>query len=296
MPKAETNGITIEYDTFGDRTQPALLLIMGLGGQLIDWDKDICSRLADNGHHVIRFDNRDVGFSTKLDEAGVPDIARAFNDIAQGKKPDAPYTLDDMAADAAGLLDALNIEKAHVCGISMGGMIAQTMALNHPDKVLSLISIYSSTGSPHLPPPSPEAMQVLMQPPPRERKAYTDYLMNVFKTISGSGFPFDEDWHRELAAKRYERAIDAEGTARQFAAILASGSRKSALAAIRVPTLVIHGTDDPLVPVEGGKETAEVIPDAELWIIEAMGHDLPHGGPWPRIVEAICAHTKKGGK
>ncbi|MBW1984246.1 MAG: alpha/beta hydrolase [Deltaproteobacteria bacterium] len=293
MPHVKANGIQIEYDTFGDSSAKPLLLIIGLGAQMIDWDEKHCRRLADNGHYVIRFDNRDIGLTTKLDDAGIPDIMEAYNLLAQGKQLTAPYTLDDMADDAVGLFEALNVEKAHICGMSMGGMIAQTIAIRHPEKLLSLTSIYSSTGNPELPPPTPEAMEVLLAPPPEKKEAYIEYLLNVFKTISGPGFPFDKKWHRELTVQRYERSFYPDGVGRQLMAILAHGNRKSALASVSVPTLVIHGSDDPLVPVEGGKDTAEAIPGAELIIIEGMGHDLPHDGAWPQIVEAITAHTKK---
>jgi pimeloyl-ACP methyl ester carboxylesterase len=293
MPNVEANGIQIEYDTFGDTSSKPLLLIIGLGAQMIDWDEKHCKQLADNGHYVIRFDNRDIGLTSKFGDAGIPNVMEAFAAIAEGKSVSAPYTLDEMADDAVGLLDALNIKKAHVCGMSMGGMIAQTIAIRHPERLLSLISIYSSTGNPELPPPTPEATQVLIAPPPEEKEAYIEYLVNVFKTISGPGFPFDEKWHRELAVKRYERSFYPEGVSRQLMAILAHGNRKSALASVSVPTLVIHGSADPLVPVECGKDTAEAIPNAELIIIEDMGHDLPHDGAWPQIVEAISMHTKK---
>jgi len=211
----------------------------------------------------------------------------------QGKTVTAPYTLEDMADDAVGLLDALSIDWAHICGMSMGGMIAQTIAIRHPERLLSLISIYSTTGNPELPPPTPEAAQTLITPPPKEKEAYIEYLLNVFKTISGPGFPFDQTWHRELAVQRYERSFYPEGVSRQIMAVLAHGNRKPDLASVSVPTLVIHGSDDPLVPVECGKDTAEAIPGSELIIIEGMGHDLPHDGAWPQIVEAITAHTKK---
>jgi pimeloyl-ACP methyl ester carboxylesterase len=285
----DANGIQIEYDTFGKHGEPPLLLIAGLACQLIHWDEALCEQLARRGHYVIRFDNRDVGLSTKLEEAGVPDIGA----LMRGEAIQPPYTIEDMAGDAVGLIDALGIEKAHICGMSMGGMIAQAVAINHPRRVLSLISIYSTTGNPELPPPTEEALGILLTPPPEEREANIEYTIKVFRTITGPGFSFDEEWHRKLAAQAYDRAFYLPGAARQFVAIWTQKNRKPALASVSVPTLVIHGTDDPLVPVEGGKDTAEAVPEAELKIIEGMGHDLPHSGAWPQIIDAIVDHTHK---
>ena len=293
MSRVTANGIQIEYETFGNLSGRPLLLIIGLGGQLIFWDDVLCRDLAARGHYVIRFDNRDAGFSTKFDEAGIPDLVETFGKIMRGQKISTPYTLDDMADDTAGLLDALGIKKAHICGMSMGGMIAQTMAIRHPSRFLSLISIYSSTGNPDLPQPKPEVMEVLIAAPPNEREGFVEHMVGVFKTIAGSGFPVDEEWTRKIMAEGYDRCFCPQGMARQLVAILAHGNRKPALASVKVPTLVIHGTADPLVPVEGGKDTAKAIPGARLMLIEGMGHDLPHGGAWPRIVEAITAHTLK---
>ncbi len=293
MSKATANGIQIEYETFGNPSDRPLLLIMGLGGQLIFWDDALCRDLAERGHYVIRFDNRDTGLSTKFDEAGVPDIVETIGKIMQGQEVSIPYTLEDMADDTAGLLDALGIEKAHLCGISMGGMIAQTMAIRHPSRLLSMISIYSSTGNPELPRPKPEVMGFLIAIPPREREAFIKHMVGLFKAIAGHGFPFDEEWTRKIIAQGYDRCFYPQGMARQLVAILTQRNRKPALASVKVPTLVIHGTADPLVSVEGGKDTAEAIPGAQLMLIEGMGHDLPHGGGWPQIVEAITAHTLK---
>jgi pimeloyl-ACP methyl ester carboxylesterase len=291
MSNVTANGIQIEYETFGNPSGRPLLLIIGLGGQLIQWDAGLCQDLARGGHYVIRFDNRDAGLSTKFEEAGVPDLVETLGKIMQGQKISAPYTLDDMADDAAGLLDALGIKKAHICGMSMGGMIAQTIAIRHPSRVRSLISIYSTTGNPELPQPKPEVMELLIAAPPNEREGFVEHMVGLFKTIAGSGFPVDEEWTRKIIAKGYDRCFCPQGMARQLVAILTQGNRKSALASVKVPTLVIHGTADPLVPVEGGKDTAKAIPGAQLMLIEGMGHDLPHGGAWPRIVKAITAHT-----
>jgi len=293
MSRVTANGIQVEYETFGNSSGRPLLLIMGLGGQLIFWDDALCRDLAARGHYVIRFDNRDAGLSTKFDEAGIPDLVEIFGKIMQRQKISTPYTLDDMADDTAGLLDALGIKRAHICGISMGGMIAQTMAIRHPSRLLSLISIYSNTGNPELPQPKPEVMGLLMATPPNERQAFVEHMVGLFKTIAGRGFPVDEEWTRKIIAEGYDRCFCPQGNARQLVAILARGNRKPALASVKVPTLVIHGTADPLVSVEGGKDTAKAIPGAQLMLIEGMGHDLPHGGAWPRIVEAITAHTLK---
>ena len=293
MPSVRTNGIQLEYEAFGESTSPPLLLIIGLAGQLIFWDEELCRQLAQQGHYVIRYDNRDVGLSSKIEEAGVPDIMRTIETLMRGEEIDPPYTIEDMAEDAVGLLDALGIEKAHVCGMSMGGMIAQALAIRHPQRVLSLISIYSTTGNPRLPQPKPDVMQVLLAPPPEEREANIEFTLKVFRTIAGTGFPFDEEWHRKMMGWAYDRAFYPQGAIRQLVAILAQKNRKPALASIAVPTLVIHGTADPLVPFECGKDTAEAVPGAEFKSIDGMGHDLPHGGAWPEIINAIVRHTQK---
>jgi pimeloyl-ACP methyl ester carboxylesterase len=292
VSKAAANGIQIEYETFGEPSARPLLLIGGLADQLIHWDEDLCRDLSRQGHYVIRFDNRDSGLSTKFDQAGQADLGK----IALGEKSSPPYTLDDMADDAVGLLDALGIRKAHICGVSMGGMIAQTVAIRHPSRILSLISIYSTTGNKDLPPPKPEMMELLLAPAPPEREAYIEHMVALFKAMAGQGFAFDEEWTRMITAKAYDRSFSPGGTGRQLWAIMAQGNRKKALASVTVPTLVIHGMDDPVVPVEAGRDTAEAIPGAQVMLIEGMGHDLPHGGAWPRIVEAIAVHTSRAGK
>jgi pimeloyl-ACP methyl ester carboxylesterase len=291
MAKVDANGIQIEYETFGDPGSPPLLLIIGLGSQLIFWDDDLCQQLAQQGHYVIRFDNRDVGLSSKLEEADVPDIEKTIEALMLGETVNPPYTIEDMADDAVGLLDALDIEKTHLCGMSMGGMIAQSIAINNPQRVLSLISIYSRTGDPNEPPPKPEAMEFLLTPLPEEREANIEHNLKIFRTIAGPGFPFDEEWHRRLATQAYDRAFYPQGVARQLVAVLTQKNPKPALASLSAPTLVIHGADDPLVLVEGGENTAAAIPGAELMIIEGMGHDLPHGGAWPQIIDAVVEHT-----
>lgn len=293
MPQVFANGIKIEYETFGEPSAPALLLIAGLGGQMIGWDEELCQEWARRGLYVIRFDNRDVGLSTKIEEAGIPDIKAAMAARERGEKVKAPYTLDDMADDAVGLLDALKIDKAHICGISMGGAIAQTIAYRHPSRVRSMTQVYATTGNPQLPQPKPEILDLLLTPPPPDRDDYVNYMLKLYRTIAGPGFPFDEAWHRNLAQRSYDRAYYGPGKARQFMAVLAHGNRKPFLSSITAPALVVHGADDPLVPVSGGIDSAEAIPGAELMIIEGMGHDMPHGSAWPRILEKVVAHIRK---
>jgi pimeloyl-ACP methyl ester carboxylesterase len=290
MPQASANGIRLEYETFGRAGDRPLLLVMGLGAQMTFWDEEFCGALAERGHCVIRFDNRDVGLSTKFDHAGVPNVAAMMRRGAD--RSSAPYTLDDMADDAAGLLEALGLASAHVCGASMGGMIAQTVAYRHAGKTRSLVSIMSSTGNPALPPPTPEAMTVLMTRPPSDREGAIAASLRAARVIGSPGFPSDEQRLRRRAGAAYDRAFTPLGTARQLAAIYAHGNRAPRLSAVRAPTLVIHGTDDPLVPLAGGRDTAKAIPGAELLEIAGMGHDLPPA-LWVRLADAIAAHTRK---
>jgi pimeloyl-ACP methyl ester carboxylesterase len=292
MPNVTTNGIQIEYDTFGDRSSSALLLIAGNGAQLLFWDAEFCELLAKTGFFVIRFDNRDAGLSTKFDEAGVPDIMAAIKAAMEGKHVAAAYSLDDMADDCVGLLDALHIEKAHICGASMGGMIAQVVSYRHPQRILSLTSIMSNTGNPNLPQGKPDAIAAVVAPPPTERKAYIEHNMNVWRKIWSPGFPFEEKRARTYLEKSYDRSYYPQGMARQNMAILSCGDRTTSLSSIKAPTLVIHGFGDPLIPVEAGKDTARVIPGASLLIIDGMGHDLPTG-VWSEIVTAISRHIKQ---
>jgi pimeloyl-ACP methyl ester carboxylesterase len=293
MAQANCNGIQIEYETFGDRSGRPLLLIMGLGGQLISWSQEILNQLVDEGHFVIIFDNRDTGLSSKMDKAGVPDVPGTLAALMRGEKIQVPYTYYDMGDDAVGLLDALGIEKAHICGVSMGGAIAQTIAISHPSRLLSLTLIYAPTGNPNLPQPKPEIMSLLTPPPVSDRNAFIEQRINRFRIISGSGFPLDEEWLRQAGARGYERSFYPEGVARNLLGGFGRGNRRRALPSVTAPTLVIHGDEDPLVPVENGRDAAEAIPGAELLIIKGMGHYPPHRGPWPQIVKAISAHTKK---
>jgi pimeloyl-ACP methyl ester carboxylesterase len=282
MSTVRANGIELDYDTFGSRGDPALLLIMGFSVQKIWWDEEFCELLAGRGFFVIRFDNRDVGLSTKIEGGPFPDLAAAL----AGDAASAAYTLDDMADDAAGLLDALDISAAHVVGASMGGYIAQCLVLRHPDKVLSLCSIMSSTGDRSVGQPSAEALAVLLQPPPQTRDEAMDRAVATAKVIGSPGFALDEDRLRRRAARAWDRCHYPIGAARQLVAIMASPDRTAPLRQVRVPTLVIHGEADPLVGPSGGRATAEAIPHARLLTVPGMGHDLPPE-TWPLIAGAI---------
>lgn len=282
----QANGINLAYDTFGEPTDPAMLLIMGLGAQMISWDERFCKLLAGRGYWVIRFDNRDIGLSSHFGRAGIPDIPR----LLSGEPTEVPYKLIDMAQDAIGLMDALKIEKAHLVGASMGGMIAQTITIHYPERVLSLTSMISTTSDPQLPPARPEAQSLLFAPSPLERAEFIEYEVMFSHTLGGSRFPIDETRVREIAERVFERGVDPGGVARQFAAIIASGSRTVALKSVQTPTLVIHGSADPLIPVEAGIATAKAIPGSKLEIIEGMGHELPPQ-IWPQLVDLISNHA-----
>jgi len=285
-----TNGVELVYDTFGEPDAPPMLLIMGLGAQMIDWRDEFCSLLAGRGFRVIRFDNRDVGQSTRFDEAGQPQIDEMMEAMQRGETVDAPYLLSDLVADAVGLLDALGVEKAHVVGLSMGGMIAQLMAAGHPDRVLTLTSIMSTTGEPGLPVSSPEAWACLTAPLETELEPFLEQYVSNKRVYAGSKYPIDPGLARDHASRLFERGTYSAGRYRQLAAILASGSRREALASVTCPALVIHGDSDSLVPVEAGFATADAIEGAELLVIEGMGHDLAMG-VWPQVVEAIVRHA-----
>jgi pimeloyl-ACP methyl ester carboxylesterase len=285
---AKANGIELAYQTFGERSDPALLLVMGLGAQLIHWPEEFCELLAGRGFFVVRFDNRDVGHSTKIDDAPVPDPAA----IVSGDLGGVRYTLDDMADDAVGLLDHLGIDAAHVAGASMGGMIAQTMAVRHPDRVLSLCSIMSTTGDLEVGQPTAEAVAVLLSPAPADREAYIDFHIKAFKAIGSPAFPADPEFMRWRAEATYDRSYYPDGFKRQLAAIYASGNRTGALGKISVPTVVIHGREDPLITVTGGEATARAIPGAELVVNDGMGHDVPPG-VWDRIIGAIATNAER---
>jgi pimeloyl-ACP methyl ester carboxylesterase len=278
-------GITLCYETFGDPSDPTALLIMGLGTQMLAWQEDFCTGLADRGLHVVRFDNRDVGRSTHV--AGAPPTVRQ---LLLRSKHAAHYTLVDLAQDAAGLLTELELAPAHVIGASMGGMIAQTLAYTHPHMVRSLVSIMSNTGNIRSGQPSIRLYSMLMGRPPREREAYIAHMDGVFARIGSSGLPRDVAETRAVAAASYDRDRDPRGPGRQLAAIIASGDRTAQLRHITAPTLVIHGTADPLVSPSGGRATARAIPGARLMTVAGMGHDLPRAA-WPQLVTAIAEHA-----
>jgi pimeloyl-ACP methyl ester carboxylesterase len=279
--------ITLCYETFGDASDPTALLIMGLGTQMLGWQEDFCHELAGRGLHVVRFDNRDVGRSTHM--GGRPPT---IPQLLMRSKRAARYTLADMADDAAGLLDELELAPAHVIGASMGGMIAQLLAVRHPEKVRSLVSIMSNTGSLRVGQPSPRVYPIFLRPPPASRLEFVARMDRVFATIGSSGLPQDPRDIHELAGVSYDRDHDPEGPGRQLGAIIACGDRTAQLRRIAAPTLVIHGTADPLVAYSGGKATARAIPGAKLLSVEGMGHDLPRAA-WPTLIEAIAGHAHR---
>lgn len=294
MPRVHANGIQLEYETFGDISSPAMLLVAGNGVQMLFWESEFCTRLADKGLFVIRFDNRDAGLSTKFEQAGSPDVMEAIATMMKGLPINPPYTLDDMADDCVGLLDALHIRRAHICGASMGGMIAQVAVHRHMDRFLSLTSLMSNTGNPNSAQGLPEAIQTVVAPPPKERAAFIEHTITVWKKIWSAGFPFEEERAREFLEKSYDRSFCPSGAARQNLAILAGGDRTAILADITIPALVIHGSADPLIPVEVGKETAKAIPHARLFVIGGMGHDMPKGC-WQTIIDETSRHARQGG-
>ncbi len=293
MPRAHANGIEIEYDRFGRPGDPTLLLVMGFGAQMILWREAFCEALAARGLDVVRFDNRDVGLSTQLDHLAAPEFPAMRDAVADGKPLAAPYRLSDMAADAVGLLDAIGVDAAHVVGASMGGMIAQTLAIEHAPRVRTLVSIMSTTGAPDLPPPKPEAIAALLAPVATDRAAAVERGLAMSRVLGSPAYPFDEADERALLQRAFDRGVHPAGLARQLAAVVAAGSRRERLAAVRTPTLVIHGTADPIIPIECGRDTAASIPGAALLEIEGMGHDLPPA-LWPALVDAIARHTARG--
>jgi len=293
MPKANVNNIEIEYETIGDPTSKPLLLIAGLGSQLLAWSDEICENLAKVGFFVIRFDNRDVGLSTKFEDAGIPDMMEISAAYHRGEKPHLPYTLEDMVDDAVGILDTLNIDKAHICGASMGGMIAQILAYRHPSRVQSLAVIMSTTGNPELPPSKPEILMQFFAPVPSEREAYIDEMVKRDSLIYGN-FTYNENQGRDYRTKEYDRCYYPDGIARQLAAMAVPGNIKPKISAIRAPTIVIHGSEDPFNHIEAGKEIASEIPGAELLIINGMGHSFP-SEILSHIVNALVENSNKNG-
>jgi pimeloyl-ACP methyl ester carboxylesterase len=286
MPHVKANGLDIYYEAHGPQDGEPILLIMGLGAQMTRWSPDLIGKLSAAGHRVIAYDNRDVGLSEKLDAAGPPDMAAVVTALRSGKAPEVAYTLEEMAADAAGLLDALGVERAHIVGASMGGMIAQLVAANYPEKTLSLTSIMSSTGNPGLPPAKPEAMARLNTPAPDPNKDLEGFLASAVegaKVMSGK-YPPDAEAVRAQSLGDFKRCHYPVGFQRQYAGILASPDRRPKLRGITAPTVVIHGEDDPLVPLAGGQDTAQNIPGAELIIVPGVGHELP-----PPVLDVFVA-------
>lgn len=287
---APANGIELAYQEVGDPGGEPLLLIMGLATQMLAWDEELCVRLAGLGFRVVRFDNRDIGRSTKIGSAGLP----RRTDMLLGRRRTAPYLLRDMAADTAGLMDHLGIESAHLVGASMGGMVAQTLAIRRPDRVRSLVSMMSSTGNRRVGLPAWKALGTLFARPAEGREAAVEQTVRIFRTIGSPAFPMDEERLRVLAGASYDRSHDRAGIARQMHAITASGDRTEALRKLRLPATVIHGASDPLIRPIAGRATARAIPGSHLRLIEGMGHDLPRE-LWPTFVEEIAATAARAG-
>ena len=290
MPKARVGELEIAYTTSGDPGAVPILLIMGLGAQLIAWDDAFVDELVRRGHYVVRFDNRDVGESTHLSHLPKPNVLASMMALMSGQAVQVAYRLEDMAGDAIGLLDALGLDSAHVVGASMGGMIAQVMALRAPERVRSLTSIMSSTNDRDLPPGDPAAMQTLMSLSSSEAPASVETAVTAFRTIASPGYPFEEARVRRTATLSRQRGYEPAGVARQLLAVVSTPGRREALGALRVPTLVIHGDKDPLVPLAAGQATAAAIPGARLWVVPGMGHDLPTPLMTP-VADAISTHA-----
>jgi pimeloyl-ACP methyl ester carboxylesterase len=286
----QVGDVELCYETFGERSDPALLLVMGLGTQMLAWREEFCEELVNRGFFVIRYDNRDVGRSTRFSGVRPPGLL----ELLRRKPRDSAYTLDDMADDGIGLLDALGIDKAHVVGASMGGMIGQVMAVRHPDRVLSLTSIMSTTGGRFVGMQSPRVFPYLLGSPPNDEDQYIERARSLFDVIGSPGFERNDDEFTDLARRSFRRGISPSATGRQLAAIVGAGDRTKDLAGIRSPTLVIHGSDDKMIAPSGGRATAKAIPGAELMIIEGMGHDLPRGA-WERIADAIARNAARSG-
>lgn len=291
MARVQVNGLELEVEVFNPGGEP-LLLIMGLGAQLVHWPRGFCEGLAQEGFEVIRFDNRDIGRSTWLDHLGVPDVRGLLARRWLGLSARSPYSLQDMADDAAGLLTALGHAEAHVVGASMGGMIGQLVALHHPRRVRSFVSIMSSPGSRRHSVPQPQALRALFAPMPQDRAGRIDQAVKLYRVISGPGFPFDEAEARALANEAMDRGYHPQGFMRHFAAIAASPDRTASLRQIAAPTTVIHGTLDPLVRPAAGLATARAIPNARLQWVAGMGHMMPPA-TWPTVIQAIADNARR---
>lgn len=288
MPQANNDGVVLEYDSFGDPADRTLLLIMGYTAQMTAWPVEFCEQLASSGHHVVRFDNRDCGLSSKT-QGDPPNVMAIMMAIASGGAvPEVPYTLSAMADDAVAVLDAVGAEQGHIVGASMGGMITQQMAIDHPGRVATITSIMSTTGSPTAGQANPDAMTALLTPPPMDRDGAIQRSVDVGRIIGGP--LFDEALAREAATAAFDRSFHPAGAAFQMAAIAKTGDRTEALQSVPHPALVIHGAADPLITPSGGEATAAALPNAELLVFDEMGHDLPRP-LWDRIVGAIADHT-----
>jgi pimeloyl-ACP methyl ester carboxylesterase len=285
---APANGIELCYQEMGDPAGEPLVLVMGLATQMIAWDEEFCSMLAERGFRVVRFDNRDIGRSRRIKAAGVANKL----DLFVGRRGSAPYLLRDMAADTFDLMDHLGIDSAHLVGASMGGMIVQTAAIEQPERVRSITSIMSTTGSRRVGHPSYRTFGLLLGKPPRDREAAIERVVKTFKTIGSPGYPFEEERVRRIAGRSFDRGHSEAGIARQLHAITASGDRTAALGKLNLPALVIHGKNDLLVNPSGGRATAKAIPGARLKMVEGMGHDLPRA-LWPEFVEEIAANAAR---
>src|SRR3712207_4069935 len=282
IQKARVGDLELAYETFGDPSDTPLLLVMGLATQMIGWPDDFCRGLAERGLFVIRFDNRDIGLSTHLHDAGAPDVMAVLGGDLSG----VAYGLPDLAEDTVGLLDTLGLDSVHLVGASMGGMIAQLVAVAHPERVRSLTSIMSTTGDPTVGAPNEAAMGVLLSAPAGDRDGAIQRVVDTYRVIGSPGFEFDEAAVRDRAGLSFDRAYDPAGVARQLAAILTTHDRTPHLAELSVPTLVIHGAEDALVNVSGGRATAAAVPDCELLVVDGMGHDLPRA-VWPQLIDRM---------
>jgi pimeloyl-ACP methyl ester carboxylesterase len=295
MARIRANGIDIEYEVLGDPSRPAMLLIMGLGAQLIHWPDAFCRGLVERGFHVVRFDNRDSGLSTSLASWGRPDLSSVVGQVMRGERADVPYRLDDMAADAVGLLDSLGIGRSHIVGASMGGSIAQLIAGHHRERTRSLVSMMSTSGRPELATADRDIVRAILgRPPPDDREALIRYVVRVRQAVGSPRYPEGEAEHRALVERALARAYNPDGNDRQYAAVIASGDRVELLQKLSVPTLVLHGEDDALLPQEHARDTAMLVPGSEIEVYPGWGHDIPRA-LIPTLVERIARFCSAAG-
>jgi pimeloyl-ACP methyl ester carboxylesterase len=296
MPEVESNGIQLFYETFGDPNARPLVLVIGLATPRVAWPAPFCQKLADAGHFVVRFDNRDCGLSQKMEHMEIPDLEKLMGRKFMRQPLEVPYTLRDMAADTLGLLDALKLEKVHLCGMSMGGMIGQILAMEHPERLASLISFMSTTGEPDLPHSTSAAREAMMGTPPQNsREAYQEYLVELCRVFADDSGLYDPKVQAEIAGEIFDMGLYPVGFLRQMAAILAAEGRRKALGSVKTPALVIHGDRDTVVPIEHGKDTAAAIPGARFLEIEGLGHGTAFPSLWDEIVREIWAFTAEAG-